>query len=248
MKFLLSKAFTLVFIPSLLVVMSAFTFGLIFFNQEGFGGLELELRATIVALSLFSLFLGLTKFAYNKNNIRIIFFSFSSTLVTLFFIFFAFFSARDGRGLSAEEISNQLITDSSSNGYVEVGFGYPIYTLRLRIKNDDLFTRNIEIFFRILDQSGEEYLYRAVRDDIQNSSLSVESAVRGILSESPDFLFNPISISPFREIEGKVAFVISNVDNGADFMQQFSVSQSNVIELRDEVSQELIQKFTINIK
>ena len=61
-------------------------------------------------------------------------------------------------------------------------------------------------------------------------------------------MFNPISIPPFREIEGNVAFIISGVENGADFMQQFSVSQSSVIELRDEVSQELIQKFTVNIK
>ena len=199
-------------------------------------------------MGLFSLFFGLSKFSYNKNNIRIFFLSFSSSLVVLFFIFFAFFSSRDGRGLSAKEISNQLITDSSSNGYVEIGFGYPIYTPQLRIKNDDLFTRNIEVFFRVLDQSGEEYLYRAVRDDIKNSSLSVESAVRVILSESPEFLFNPISIPPLREIEGKVAFIISSVDNGADFIRQFSVSQSNVIELRDEISQELIQKFTVNIK
>lgn len=248
MKSFLSKAFVLAFIPLLLILMSVFTFGFIFFNQRGFGGLELELRATIVGLGLFSLFFGLAKFSYNKNNIRIFFLSFSSSLVVLFFIFFAFFSSRDGRGLSAKEISNQLITDSSSNGYVEIGFGYPIYTPQLRIKNDDLFTRNIEVFFRVLDQSGEEYLYRAVRDDIKNSSLSVESAVRVILSESPEFLFNPISIPPLREIEGKVAFIISSVDNGADFIRQFSVSQSNVIELRDGISQELIQKFAVNIK
>jgi hypothetical protein len=61
-------------------------------------------------------------------------------------------------------------------------------------------------------------------------------------------LFNPISIAPFNEIEGKVAFIISNADNGADVMQQFSESQSSVIEFRDEVSQELIQKLTVKIE
>ena len=132
--------------------------------------------------------------------------------------------------------------------YVEVGFGYPIYTPRLRIKNDDLYTRNVEIFFRVVDQSGEVYLYRAVRENLPDSSLSVESAVRVMLSESLDFLFNPISIAPFNEIEGKVAFIISNADNGADVMQQFSESQSSVIEFRDEVSQELIQKLTVKIE
>lgn len=248
MKSPISKSLALALIPLLLTVMSGFTFWLIFFNQESFGSLELELRVTIFGLGLFSLFFGLAKFAYNKHSIRIFLLSFSSSLIVLLFVFFVFFSYRDGGGLSAREISSQLVTDSSSNGYVEVGFGYPIYTLRLRIKNDDLFTRNIEVFFRVFDQNGEEYLYRAVRDDLQNSSLSVESAVRVILSEKSNFLFNPISIAPLREIEGDVAFVISNVDNGADFTQQFSVSQSNVIELRDEISQELIQKFTVNIK
>jgi hypothetical protein len=159
----------------------------------------------------------------------------------LFFIYFFLFSIRDDLGFSVEEISNQLITDSSSNGYVEVGFGYPIYTPRLRIKNDDLYTRNVEIFFRVVDQSGEVYLYRAVRENLPDSSLSVESAVRVMLSESLDFLFNPISIAPFNEIEG-------NADNGADVMQQFSESQSSVIEFRDEVSQELIQKLTVKIE
>ena len=69
-----------------------------------------------------------------------------------------------------------------------------------------------------------------------------------MLSESLDCLFNPISIAPFNEIEGKVAFIISNADNGADVMQQFSESQSSVIEFRDEVSQELIQKLTVKIE
>lgn len=248
MKSLLGKTFALAFIPLLLILMSASTFGFIFFNQGGFGSLELELRATIVGLGLLSLIFGCAKLAYKKNISRIFFLSFSSSLVILFLIFFAFFSSGDDRGLTVKEISNQLVTDSSSNGYVEVGFGYPIYTVRLKIKNDGLFTKNIEIFFKVLDQSGEEYLYRAVRGDVQNSALSVESAVRVILSESADFLFNPISIPPFREIEGNVAFIISNVDDGADFVQQFSVAQSNAIELRDEISQELIQKFAVSIK
>ena len=69
-----------------------------------------------------------------------------------------------------------------------------------------------------------------------------------MLRERLEFLFNPISIAPFNEIEGKVAFIISNADNGADVMQQFSESQSSVIEFRDEVSQELIQKLTVKIE
>ncbi len=248
MKPLFSKAFPIAFIPLSLIIMSATTFGLILFNQGQFGNLGLEARAAVVGLGLFSLFFGFAKFKYSKHSISPFLIGTFSSLVCLFFIYFFLFSIRDDLGFSVEEISNQLITDSSSNGYVEVGFGYPIYTPRLRIKNDDLYTRNVEIFFRVVDQSGEVYLYRAVRENLPDSSLSVESAVRVMLSESLDFLFNPISIAPFNEIEGKVAFIISNADNGADVMQQFSESQSSVIEFRDEVSQELIQKLTVKIE
>ena len=248
MKSLFIKSFPIAFSPLSFIIMSVTIFGLIFFNQGQFGNLGLELRAAVVGLGLFSLFFGFAKFKYSKHGISVFFIGIFSALVSLFLIFFFLFSIPDDLGFSVEEISNQFITDSSSNGYVEVGFGYPIYTPRLRIKNDDLYTRNFEIFLRVVDQSGEVYLFRAVRENLPNSSLSVESAVRVMLSEGLDFLFNPISIAPFNEIEGKVAFIISNVDNGADFIQQFSESQSSVIEFRDEVSQELIQKLTVKIE
>ena len=86
MKSPISKSLALALIPLLLTVMSGFTFWLIFFNQESFGSLELELRVTIFGLGLFSLFFGLAKIAYNKHNIRIFFLSFSSSLIVLFFV------------------------------------------------------------------------------------------------------------------------------------------------------------------
>ena len=49
----------------------------------------------------------------------------------LFFVglyYFLLLPQREGEGVRGEQILSALITDASSNGIVEVGFSYPIYT------------------------------------------------------------------------------------------------------------------------
>ena len=54
-------------------------------------------------------------------------------LVPVIAYYFILLPSQVGTGLTGEQISNELITDSSSNGIIEVGFSYPIYTPSLRV-------------------------------------------------------------------------------------------------------------------
>ena len=112
----------------------------------------------------------------------------------LFFVslyYFLLLPQREGEGVRGEQILSALITDASSNGIVEVGFSYPIYTPTVEFKNAELFTREVELYLRILDVNGDSSLYRAVRDEVPAAALSVEASVKGLLGQNQDYVFNP---------------------------------------------------------
>jgi hypothetical protein len=135
--------------------------------------------------------------------------------------------------ITASQLENSLITDSSSNGIVEVGFSYPIYTPTLQLTNQGLYTRQLNVFLRMTSADGEEALYRGVRSQIPGSGLNVEASVRGMLSENQDYLFNPLQLPPQRPISGRVVFIISNLVDGATFTEALRTARSVELELRD---------------
>ena len=92
----------------------------------------------------------------------------------------------------AEQLRSDLITDGSSNGIVEVGFSYPIYTPTVSLRNAGLFTREVNLFLRMIDANGESALFRGVRQRIPGEGLSVESSVQGMLSRNEEYLLNPL--------------------------------------------------------
>ena len=166
-------------------------------------------------------------------------------VVPVFIYYLFFLPSQAGEGLSAEQLQNQLITDSSSNGIIEVGFSYPIYTPTLSISNHELFTRQVNVFLRMVDASDETSLYRAVRSHIPGASLSVEATVRGMLSRNAEYEFNPIDLPPGRSVVGKVVFVISNLEDGASFTEALSRAKQVQIELREPETGGLLLMFPV---
>lgn len=151
-----------------------------------------------------------------------------------------FLPTQAGEGLSVEQLQSQLITDSSSNGIIEVGFSYPIYTPTLKISNHELFTRVVDVFLRMIDGNGELALFRAVRKEIPGSGLTVEATVQGMLSQNDDYEFIPISLAPNRSITSKVVFVISNLDVGKTFTDALTEASQVQFEVRDPESGDLL--------
>ena len=150
-----------------------------------------------------------------------------------------------GSGLTGEQISNELITDSSSNGIIEVGFSYPIYTPSLRVGNLELFTKQVNVFLRMTDGDGEVVLFRAVRKRIPGSSLSVESTVQGMLSESAGYEFIPLEIPPASSVTTRVAFIMSNIESGSTFTDALDRASQAQFELRDPEDGSLLVDFPL---
>lgn len=151
-----------------------------------------------------------------------------------------------GEGLVATQLRSELISERSSNGFVEVGFNYPIFTPTITITSRELFTREVNVFLRITDSNNEENLFRAVRSRIPGASLSVESTVQGMLSENAGFMFLPIAIPPVRTVAGKVVFIISNLNDGTTFSDALGRAYQASFELRDPATAALLYQFQLN--
>lgn len=143
--------------------------------------------------------------------------------------------------IAVQQLENSMITDSSSNAIVEVGFSYPIYTPTFTLENQGLFTRPVQAFLRMTDAGGEDALFRGVRSVIPGQGLSVESSVRGMLSENVNYLFNPVYLPPGQSVTGRLVFIISNLNDGATFTQALRQASRVQLELRDPESGELLE-------
>ena len=166
-------------------------------------------------------------------------------LIPVLAYYFILLPNQAGSGLVGEQISNELITDSSSNGIIEVGFSYPIYTPSLRVANLELFTKQVNVFLRMTDHDGEVVLYRAVRKQIPGSSLSVESTVHGMLNESAGYEFIPLEIPPMSSVTTRVAFIMSNIENGFTFTDALDSASQAQFELRDPENGSLLLDFPL---
>jgi hypothetical protein len=162
-----------------------------------------------------------------------------------FFWFLFWLPTQAGDGFDIEQIEHSLITDSSSNAIVEVGFSYPIYTPSFEFDNQGLYTRAVEVFLRMTDAQGEDALFRGVRDTIPGQGLNVESSVRGMLSRNEEYLFNPLYLPPGKPVQGRVVFIISNLDDGASFSLALRQARAVQLELRDPVSGQLLEQIPV---
>ncbi|MEX0903637.1 MAG: hypothetical protein WDZ76_13045 [Pseudohongiellaceae bacterium] len=148
-------------------------------------------------------------------------------------------------GVSGEQLASALITDNTSNGIIEVGFSYPIYTPTLALTSNELFTRDVDVYLRITDANNEDLLFRAVRQIIGGGALSVEASVNGLLSRNPEYLFIPVTLPPNRTVVGQIVFIISNLDDGTTFNEALGRAYPARFELRDPESGDLIDAFPL---
>jgi hypothetical protein len=167
-------------------------------------------------------------------------------VVPVFLYYLFIMPSQAGAGFSAEQLTSELITDSSSNGLVEVGFSYPIYTPEIRVTNSTLFTEQVNIFLRIIDANGENLLFRAIRNTVPGPGLTVESAVRGLVSESDEALFLPLAVPPLSSVSGQLVFVISNLDDGSSFTQALASAYQAQFEIRSPETGALLYEFPLN--
>ena len=167
-------------------------------------------------------------------------------LIPGFVFYLLLLPARAGEGIEAQQLESSLISDRSSNGIIEVGFRYPIYTPRISIRNRELFTRHVNIYLRMIDANDEVALFRAVRLNVPGSSLSVESTVLGMLSENSSYKFNPLELPPFQSIEGQVVFIISSLEDGATFTDELRTAAQAQFELRDPGNGQLLLELPVD--
>ena len=138
-----------------------------------------------------------------------------------------------------------LITDSSSNALVEIGFSYPIFTPAVTIRNGERYSRELEVYLRMEAADGEQALYRAVRDQTPAGNLSVETSVRGMLSANPRYIFLPLALAPGDQITGRLVFIITTLEDGASFLETLRQATLTQFELRDANTGELLAEVPI---
>ena len=147
-----------------------------------------------------------------------------------------------GAGLTGKQLSEELISDSSSN---EAGLSYPIYTPLLHIANLELFTKQVNVFLSMTDEDGEVALLRAVRKRIPGSSMNAESAVQGMLNELEAYEFIPLAIPPVSSVTAQVAFIMSNIKSGSTFADVLDNARVAQFELRDPENGSLLLNFPL---
>ena len=95
-------------------------------------------------------------------------------------LYFVWLLPRQSSGeIQGDQLNSALITDESSNGLVEIGFAYPIYTPLITLRNTGLYTEYVNVFLRVTDANDGSALFRAVRAEVPGAGLSVESSVQG---------------------------------------------------------------------
>lgn len=224
-----------IFISLLSLAFALTCFVLLADNPAGFGDQSLLMRALLVNVAVLSALIAcypLFRFIQLRATAFAIVVCVPAMLPAL--LYYVLILPRQAEeGIQFTQLQSSLISDSSSNGIVEIGFAYPIFTPELSFRNQELFTRRVSIFLRMVNAEGEQALFRGVRTTIPGQNLSVEATVRGMLGENQEYMFNPLILPPQQEVVAKVVFIISNVDDGASFTEALRVAQSVQLELRD---------------
>lgn len=204
-------------------------------NPVHIGTLPLAVRAGLLAIAIVAGLIAVYPFnpVFQKRPAAYGFVICLPAVVPAFIYYLAIMPGQASGEITAQQLGNSLITDSSSNGIVEVGFSYPIYTPTVQVTNRGVFTRQLNVFLRMTGASGDEALYRGVRTRVPGQGLNVEASIRGMLSENDEYLFNPLQLPPQRPLRGRVVFIISNLDDGASFTAALRTARNVQLELRD---------------
>jgi hypothetical protein len=234
-----------ILIHVLLLVAAVMAAGVFSLHPLELGRLALQTRALLAAVPLMLFLAGLRPFLpWLSRQPAVYLLAVCLPLAGLvFWYYLAYLPAASSPVLSGEQTASSLITENTSNPIVEVGFSYPIYTPTIRLGNDGLFTRDVDVFLRIIDGNNEPALFRAVRTTLPDSRLSVEASVHGLLSESPGYLFIPLQIPPRGSVSGRVVFIISDLNDGSTFNEALGRAYPAEFQIRDPESGELLLSF-----
>ena len=162
-------------------------------------------------------------------------------------LYFVWLLPRQSSGqIQGDQLDSALITDASSNGLIEIGFAYPIYTPLITFRNTGLYTEYVNVFLRVTDANDGSALFRAVRAEVPDAGLSVESSVRGMLSNNGDYRFNPLALPPAKTVQGRMVFIISSLDDGTSFTDALSSAFKAEFEIRNPATGALITSFPLD--
>ena len=89
-------------------------------------------------------------------------------------------------------------------------------------------------------------LFRAVRAEVPDAGLSVESSVCGMLSNNSDYRFNPLALPPAKTVQGKMVFIIASLDDGTSFTDVQSSAFKAEFEIRNPATGALITSYPLN--
>ncbi len=220
---------------------------LIVTNPAKFGEYPLFVRACLLNLAIFASLVTLypscsSLFQIEQKYLRLIILL---SLIPAFVFYLLVVPSRAVGDLYLEQQDGSLLIDRSSNGIIEIGFQYPIFTPTISLVNRDSFTREVTIFLRIIDRNQESTLFRAVRHRTEDGKLTVESTVRGMLSNNFRYLFNPVKLPPGKSISGKLVFIITNLEDGASFAEALNNGYTGYFELRDPDGGDLLADFPL---
>ena len=182
-------------------------------NPAKFGEYPLFVRACALNLAIFASLIAPYIFCSSLFQIepKYLRLTILLSLIPAFVFYLLVMPLRAVDDLYLEQQDSSLLSDRSSNGIIEIGFQYPIFTPTISLVNRDAFTRDVTIFLRLIDRNKESALFRAVRLRSDSENLSVESTIRGMLSTNLRYLFNPIKLPPGESISGRPVFIITNL-------------------------------------
>ena len=216
-------------------------------NPSTFGEYSLLIRACLLNLGIFACFGALFPFfsSYFKIDRKILTLVILVSSLPAFIFFLSVVPSKAIDEIYLEQLDSSLLSDRSSNGIIEIGFKYPIFTPTISLVNRDAFTREVNIYLRITDSDQEASLFRAVRSRADDEKLSVESTIRGMLSNNSRYLFNPVRLAPGQAISGRPIFIITNLEDGASFTEALDSGHIGYLELRDPDEGNLLADFRL---
>ena len=212
-----------------------------------FGEYSLLIRACLLNLGIFACFSALFPFfsSYLTIDRKILALLILASFLPAFIFFLSVVPSKTIDEIYLDQLDSSLLSDRSSNGIIEIGFQYPIFTPTISLVNRDAFTREVNIYLRITDSDQEASLFRAVRSRADDEKLSVESTIRGMLSDNFRYLFNPVRLAPGQAISGRPIFIITNLEDGASFTEALDSGHTGYLELRDPDEGNLLADFRL---
>jgi hypothetical protein len=217
-------------------------------NPSQLGNETLIVRAAVLALAIIAALIAVypfNPFFATKPGAYAVAVCMPAILPVLIY-YFLILPNQAGIGLVGEQLPSELLTDGSESGTVTAEPGEVVYTPTLRIGNHELYTRQVNVFLRVIDEgSNASGLFRAVRQRIPGSSAGVEATAQRTFAENNSYAFNPLQIPPVRSMTTKVVFVIDAFDDDETFSAALRRAHQVQFELRDPETGDLLLEFPL---